>query len=503
LRAGNGCGPACDDAERTAGISDLARDCPAHTPPSAKNQPLTPWPYQTVLMDDIRAKYRSTALRILLQLPTGAGKTFIFCRIAAGAIAKGKRVWLLGHRAEILTQISDAMYVLGIEHGVLEGGQSDSNSRIIVASIATMARRLVRYKEAPPDLIVVDEAHHAVAGSWRKILNAFPKARILGVTATPERLDGRGLGDIFETMIVGPDVAELTRQQYLVPAVVYAPAVDVDLSGVRTRAGDFAADDLAKVMSRGALVGDAVEHYKTLGDGVPAIAFAVNVAHSQQIAARFNAAGIAAAHVDGDTPTAERKHFIAALGTGKLKVLCNCGIVSEGLDVPTVGAVIMLRPTQSLGLYLQMVGRALRRAPGKDRAIVLDHAGNSLRHGLPADPREWSLEGKPRQQRAQPQERRLRHCKECGAVNAVGAVRCVGCGAELKPTASEQREINARLIVAERNQMIREIRAMTYQEARRFADSADKARLVAFAKGWRPGWVYYRVRELQVEGRRA
>jgi DNA repair protein RadD len=502
LRAPNGCGPACDDADQTAGIDDLGRsNNPAHTPTSAKNQ--APRPYQSTLMDQIRAQYRpGPVLRVLLQLPTGAGKTFIFCRIATGAIDKGKRVWLLGHRAEIIEQISGALYTLGIEHGVLEGGQGDTNSRIIVASIATMSRRLERYKDVPPDLIIVDEAHHAVAGSWRKILNAFPKARVLGVSGTSERLDGRGLGDVFETMIIGPDVAELTRQGYLVPAVVYAPSVAVDLSHVKIRAGDFASDDLAKVMSQGALVGDAIEHYGHLCNGVPAIAFAVNVSHSKQIAARFNAAGIAAAHVDGETPAAERKHFISALGTGKLKVLCNCGLISEGVDVPIVGAAILMRPTQSLGLYLQMVGRALRPAPGKDRAIVLDHAGNSLRHGLPADPREWSLEGKPRQQRAQP-ERRLRHCKECGAINAAGAMRCVGCGVRLKPTPAEQREIDAKLIAAERNQLIHEIRAMTYHEARRFADSADKARLVAFAKGWKPGWVYYRVRELQVEGRRA
>jgi DNA repair protein RadD len=494
-------GPQGIDDQRTTHTID-----PSHTPRSGKNQQplLTPRPYQTDLMDQIRAQYRpGLVLRVLLQLPTGGGKTFVFCRIAAGAIAKGKRVWLLGHRAEILTQISDALYTLGIDHGVLEGGQADTDSTIIVASIATMARRLDRYKDAAPDLIIVDEAHHAIAASWRKILNTFPTARILGTTATPERSDGCGFGDVFEAMIVGPDVAELTRQGYLVHAVVYAPSVAVDLSGVRTRAGDYASDDLAKVMSRGALVGDAIEHYKTLGDGVPAIAFAVNVAHSQQIAARFNAAGIPAAHVDGETPAPERKRLIAALGAGKLKVLCNCGLISEGVDVPIVGAAILMRPTQSLALYLQQVGRTLRPAPGKTRAIILDHAGNSLRHGLPADPREWSLEGKPRQQRAQPLEPRLRHCKVCGAVNAVGAVRCVGCGAELKPTPAEQREIDAKLIAAERNQLIHEIRAMTYHEARRFADSADKARLVAFAKGWKPGWAYYRVRELQVEGRRA
>src|SRR5258705_6563276 len=296
---------------------------PPHTTDSGRKQePLTPRLYQADLMDQIRAKYSSAAppvLRVLLQLPTGAGKTFIFCRIAAGAIDKGKRVWLLGHRTEITAQISGALCALGIEHGVLEGGRSDSNSRIMVASIATLSRRLDRYRDEPPDLLIVDEAHHAIAGSWRKILNAFPKARVLGVTATPARLDGRGLGDVFETMIIGPDVAELTRQGFLVPAVVYAPSVGVDLSHVKIRAGDYASGDLAKVMSRGTLVGNAVEHYGSLCDGIPAIVFAVNVAHSKQIAARFNAAGIAAAHVDGDTPAAERKRFIAALGSGNLR----------------------------------------------------------------------------------------------------------------------------------------------------------------------------------------
>jgi DNA repair protein RadD len=281
-----------DAAERTAGIDHQLASSSINsslTPTSDRNQ--QPRPYQTVLMDEIPAKYRQGFTRVLLQLPTGAGKTFIFCRIAAGAIAKGKRVWLLGHRAEILTQISDALYMLGIEHGVFEGGQQDTDATIIVASIATMARRLDRYKDTPPDLLIVDEAHHAVAGSWRKILNAFPTARILGVTATPERLDGRGLGDVFQTMIIGPDVAELTRQEYLVPAVAYAPEVAVDLSGVRTRAGDYASDDLAKVMSAGALVGDAVEHYQRLGDGVPAIAFAVDIEHSKQVQCRRHSGG--------------------------------------------------------------------------------------------------------------------------------------------------------------------------------------------------------------------
>jgi DNA repair protein RadD len=181
-------------------------------------------------------------------------------------------------------------------------------------------------------------------------------------------------------------------------------------------------------------------------------------------------------------------------------VLCNCGLISEGVDVPIVGAAILMRPTQSLGLYLQMVGRALRPAPGKDRAIILDHAGNSWRHGLPADPREWTLEGKPRQQREQSQDRRHRHCPECGAINAAGTLRCVGCGAELKPTPAEQREINARLVAAEHGKMINQIRAMTYREACRFADTPERARMVAAVKGFKPGWVFHHLRERRFAG---
>ncbi len=196
------------------------------------------------------------------------------------------------------------------------------------------------------------------------------------------------------------------------PAVVYAPPEGLDLSRLHSRGGDYAADELAEAMSDKALVGNAIEHYGRLCRGVPAVAFCAGIGHSRAVAERFNAAGFRAAHVDGDTEKEERRRLIAALGTGDLDVLTNAGLISEGVDVPAIGAAILLRPTQSLGLYLQQVGRALRPAPGKREAIILDHAGNSLAHGLPDEARAWSLDDKPRRQR-EGMPARPRRCPKC------------------------------------------------------------------------------------------
>ncbi len=218
--------------------------------------------------------------------------------------------------------------------------------------------------------------------------------------------------------------------------------------GSHSRGGDYAADELAEAMSDKALVGNAIEHYGRLCRGVPAVAFCVGIGHSRAVAERFNAAGFRAAHVDGETDKEERRRLIAALGTGDLDVLTNAGLISEGVDVPAIGAAILLRPTQSLGLYLQQVGRALRPAPGKTEAIILDHAGNSLAHGLPDEAREWSLDDKPRRQR-EGRPAKPRCCPACRVMNRPGASTCKGCGSPLRPEPEEQREIDAELVLAD------------------------------------------------------
>lgn len=454
-------------------------------------------PYQERSVAEIRAAFNHGARRVLFVLPTGGGKTTVFSYITSAAMGRGNRVCILVHRQELVDQVSGSLTAMGVPHGIIAGGHPETDHPVQVASVASLVRRLDRIQ--PFHLLIPDEAHHAVAGSWRKILDAMPDAFVLGVTATPERLDGRGLADAFEVMVTGPSVADLTAGGFLVPATIYAPPEGLDLSRIHTRAGDYAADELSEAMSDKALVGNAIEHYGRLCRGVPAVAFCCGIGHSRAVAERFNAAGFRAAHVDGDTDKEERRRLIAALGTGDLDVLTNAGLISEGVDVPAIGAAILLRPTQSLGLYLQQVGRALRPAQGKERAIILDHAGNSLAHGLPDEVRTWSLDDKPRRQRDAPPSR-PRRCPECSMVNRAGSPRCVACGSELRPPPEEQHEIDARLEEVSRAETAKAVRAMSYGDVLAWADTEEKLRQAAKARRYHHGWVRHEMMKRAIVG---
>lgn len=363
--------------------------------------------YQEGAVAGLRGSYSSRNRAPLLVLPTGGGKTFIFCYITANALARGNRVLILVHRQELLNQSSESLTALEVKHGLIAPGhpmQFTQNAQ--VASVQTLVRRFHQLQQAgwEPDLIVMDEAHHATAGSWLKVIERWPRARVLGVTATPCRLDGKGLGadagGVFDDMVEGPQISELIDQGHLAPLEVYAPPVVADLTGVRTSMGDYAKGELADRVDKPTVTGDAVQHYAKICPGVPAICFCVSVAHAEHVAQQFNAAGWKAASLDGSMADADRKARIRDLAEGRLHVLTSCDIISEGTDIPVVGAAILLRPTKSLGLYLQQVGRALRLYPGKEKAIILDHVGNTATHGLPDDPREWTLEGKKKGKRA-------------------------------------------------------------------------------------------------------
>jgi DNA repair protein RadD len=454
-------------------------------------------PYQQAAVDEIRAAFGQGLRRVLLQSPTGSGKTAMFTHGVNAAAARGKRVCILVHKRELVRQSSATLDLLGIRHGRITAGQPVTDEPVQVAMVQTLARRLEKGFRIDCDLLIIDEAHHAVADTWASILKALPDAYVLGCTATPERLDGKGLGDIFQVLIKGPSVIELMRDGWLVPAEVYAPAKAPDLSGVSTRGGDYDVAQLAEKMVT--LTGDAVAHYRRLCSGVPAIAFCVNIAHSKDVAQRFRDAGFRAEHVDGNTPDDKRRELIAALGNGELDVLCNCGLISEGVDIPVVGAAILLRPTQSLAMYLQMVGRVLRPAPGKTKAIILDHAGNSLLHGLPDAPRQWSLDGRPKRQRSYGVEVPIRRC-DCGAVNPREAMVCQVCGEELKRTPAEIREIEALLVLQKRNEQFASIAAMSYRQRLEWAGAnSNRLRLVAEACGYKSGWAWLRLQEIKQE----
>lgn len=240
---------------------------------------------------------------------------------------------------------------------------------------------------------MIDEAHHLQSGNtYGKLLSHYPDAFVLGVTATPIRMDKRGFRDVFDFMVQGPPMADLIEQGFLSSYKIFG-GVTPDLSDVKTKGGDYDTRQLGEACDQAFLIGDLVQNYQRLCGGQSAIVFAANVEHSEHIADSYNAAGVPAAHIDATSCLDHRQGVINQFKSGEIKILSNYGLITEGFDVPGCEVVQIARPTQSLGLYLQMVGRGLRPADGKPHAIILDHAGVVFAHGFPDDPREWSLDG--------------------------------------------------------------------------------------------------------------
>ena len=396
-------------------------------------------PYQDDLVTRTRGSFRAGKRRPLIVLPTGGGKTVCFSYIAQGAVERGNRVWIIAHRAELIRQAGNTLGQFGVGHGIIKAGVKPTESMVQVASIQSVVARIG--KVTPPDLIVIDEAHHATAGQYRKVLDAYPGARVIGVTATPCRLDGRGLGDVFDDLIVGPSLGYLTDEGFLSPARYFAPPVVADLSGVRTSRGDYLASDLDEAMAKRVVIGDAVEHYRKFLDGKPMLSFCSSVKTAEETAEAYRAAGYRAASVDGGLKDADRDDRIGGLATGKYQIITSCDLIGEGLDVPVCTGAQLLRPTQSLVLHLQQIGRVLRVAAGKEHAIILDHVGNLARHGFASEEREWSLEARMKKNK-EGDDVPVRSCPQCFAAHEPAPV-CPFCGFEYPAREKSKMEIRA------------------------------------------------------------
>lgn len=446
-------------------------------------------PYQSDIVSQCRTAFREGERKVAVQLATGGGKTVLGSFMVQGSSQRGLVCWWLVHRRELIRQASATFYDMGISHGVIAGGHaSDPLNRVQVASIQTIARRLDTLP--PPDLIVFDETHHIGAAQWSDVFARFPNAYVLGLTATPWRLDGRGLGNWYGRMVQGPSVAELIEAGSLSRYRLFAPS-QPDMAGVETQAGDFKQRQLSQIMDKPSITGDAVQHYQTLCDGKRAVAFGVSIEHSRNIAASFAAVGISADHVDGQMDHGERDRAVARFVSGETLVLCNADLFGEGFDVPAIEAAILLRPTQSLSLYLQQVGRALRPAAGKDHAIILDHAGNSLRHGLPDDDREWSLEDREKKKRAAASDSPVRQCLKCFRVYRPQK-QCPACGHETAPTPREIEQREGALVEVAAAQEKRQ----RWLEERECVSLEDWQALAA-RRGYKAGWAMVRYQQRQ------
>jgi DNA repair protein RadD len=374
--------------------------------------------------------------RPIIVAPTGSGKTIVAADIIRSAVAERKNVLVLAHRREIIGQTSDKLHRLGISHGIIQAGFSPRPmERVQLASVQTLWVRAMRsdaMRLPPADLLIVDECHHATAQTWRKIIAAYPAAVLMGLTATPCRGDGRGLGGIFDTIVESPQVEALIEQGHLVKTRVYAP-INPDLKGVRTVAGDYVESQLATRMDQPKLVGDIVTHWHKYGERRKTVAFAVNVAHSLHIRDEFLRSDVRAEHLDGETPKDERDAILARLASGATELVSNCMVLTEGWDMPAVACCILARPTKKMGLYRQMIGRILRPAEGKPDAIVLDHSGAVFRHGFVEDHVEWTLDPERRAESPTHNARvceggsRLLECTQCGTLRVAGQA-CENCG---------------------------------------------------------------------------
>jgi len=452
--------------------------------------------YQQKVVAEYEAKIAAGIRRPLIVAATGSGKTVIASEIVRREVAKSKRVVFLAHRDELLTQARRKLSQFGITAGIIKAGRDNDarpQSLVQICGIQTLHARAIWRQTMglpPAEIVIVDEAHHARAQTYEQIVAAYPDGIIIGLTATPCRTDGRGLGNVFDAIIEAPQVPELIKLGKLVPAKIFAPPAP-DLRGVATAAtGDYVIRQLEERMNTDALVGDVVEHWLRHAERRRTVGFAVDVAHSVHITRELVKAGVRAEHLDGATKRDEREAILSRLASGETEFVCNCQVLTEGFDLPDLGCIVLVRPTKSLLLYRQMIGRGLRTAPDKKDCIILDHAGAVHRHGLPTDPVEWTLHTDKRAANKAHESRKSEHnndpfceCKQCGQLRQKGFA-CDNCGYQPKPRGEGIDYIDDHLIEIGQTQRRELDRQTFYAELRGFQATARKKDGSPYKSSW-------------------
>ncbi|MDP2271275.1 MAG: DEAD/DEAH box helicase [Archangium sp.] len=412
--------------------------------------------YQIEAVEGARDELRRGGKRCLIVLPTGGGKTVVASEVIHRAMQRQSRVLFLAHRRELILQTSAKLTSFGVKHGIIMGSHPRALQHLVqVASVQTLAHH--RDLLAGVDLIFLDEAHHAAAGSYEDILSWFPKAVVVGLTATPWRLDGRGLADIFDCHVIPRTPKQLKETGWLVPVGGWEYEA-IDTSRARVQGGDFATKDLVGEASKPRVVGDIVEEWQRHAQGGRTIVFAVSIEISKLLAEKFREAGVPAEHLDGKMKMADRDGVLARLRSGETRVVTNCNVLTEGFDCPALEVCVLARPTLSTSLYLQMVGRVLRTVCFdcgarnkwindkcvccgstnlKRQARIHDHAGCLAAHGHPYAERDYSPETTVKGEResiedAQVRTVRQKRCTACKSIRV--EYPCDNCNYSPTPT---------------------------------------------------------------------
>jgi superfamily II DNA or RNA helicase len=379
--------------------------------------------YQADLIGMIRFAILHGHKSIVSVLGCGGGKSVIQAEIARSATGKGNRVLFLVHRKELCEQITGTFTAQGVDMDLCS-----------VSMVQTVSRHIDKLPE--PRIIITDEAHHSTAASYKKIYAAFPDACRLGFTATPCRLNKGGLGEVYDKLITSVTTQWLIEHNYLSPYKYYSVKL-ADTSGLHIKAGDYKADEIAELMQNKEIYGETVKQWEKLAKNKKTIAYCASVEAAEQTAEQFRQAGYTAASLSGSTPKELRAQIMQDFRDSKIMILTNCELFGEGLDVPDCECTVLLRPTQSLTLYIQQSMRSMRYMPGKT-AIIIDHVGNCYLHGLPDDNREWTLEPKKKQENMV----KIRECPQCYAVYPPTQQKCPYCGyAAVKEIQRKDKEV--------------------------------------------------------------
>ena len=440
--------------------------------------------YQEELLNGIKQSMIAGNHSIIVQSPPRSGKTVVMAHIAKSATDKNNRVLFFSHRKEINEQV----------YKTFENNNVNMDL-VTIGGVQSLVRKLDKLDE--PTIILIDEAHHSKASSYKKIIDYFPNAYKLLFTGTPVRLDGSGFDDIADDLILGKSVKWLQEHGRIAPFKYYAPQL-IDVSRLKKRAGEFtkqSVDDTMKTV----VFGDVIGHYEKLAKGKQAIVYTHSVEASENVSKAFNDAGYNSMAVSGKTPKEERETAMRAFRNGDLKIMVNCELFTEGIDLPNVDVCIMLRPTQSLSLYLQFAMRALNPREGKT-AIIIDHVGNVERFGLPNQDREWSLQGiVKKKQAAKIGEPTVRVCEMCFATFWSKERICPECGYENEPTKQEIeliREAELKEIKEEQQRKVRE-KVQTYVTPD-MCQSMDELKEYQLLHGYKNGWCWYQAKRLHL-----
>ena len=432
--------------------------------------------YQEALVDKARNSYANGYRAPCVVAPCGAGKSVIIAEIARMTTLKGNRVLFLVHRKELIEQIQETFNKNGVVMDLVYFGM-----------VQSVVKRLDRMNK--PDLIITDENHHGLAASYRKIYDYFDDVLRLGFTATPIRLNGSGLGDVNDILIEEIGAKWLIDNGYLSPYKYYAPKL-IDTEKLKLNSmKEFSSTSIDKAMKEKKIYGDAINHYKQLASGEQAISYCHSVEASKQVAYEFQQEGINAIHLDAKTPKNEREEIIQKFRDREIKVLCNVDLIGEGFDVPDCSTVIMLRPTQSLSLFIQQSMRGMRYRPGKT-SIIIDHVDNVRRHGLPDMERKWSLEG--RKATKGKAEIPIKECTNCFAVYSPDEKACPMCG--YVPEVKEQKEYEVDES-AELEEVDEQAIVLNFKEPEECKNMAELYEL-AKARNYKPGWAYFQGKAL-------